>query len=189
MSTREDILRSAQALFMEKGYNGVSMRDIAEAAGIRVGNLTYHFPRKELLVEALFEARESRIQTPGSLDTPGDLIAYLRHLLTVQRTTSFYFDSYIQLSQTSERLRQFQCGRMERLRGLFLTSLRAMAQRGVIPPEARPGDMERRVEMLLTVLMLRLPGEERRCSPPEADEAVLEEILTLIGLDREKEQL
>ena len=171
MSTREDILRSARALFMEKGYNGVSMRDIAEAAGIRVGNLTYHFPRKELLVEALFEARESRIQTPGSLDTPEDLIAYLRHLLTVQRTTSIYFDSSIQLSQISERLRQFQ------------------AQRGVIPPEARPGDMERRVEMLLTVLMLRLPGEERRCSPPEADEAVLEEILTLIGLDREKEQL
>ena len=107
----------------------------------------------------------------------------------MQRTTSFYFDNYIQLSQISERLRQFQCGRMERLRGLFLMSLRAMAQRGVIPPEARPGDMERRVEMLLTVLMLRLPGEERRCSPPEADEAVLEEILTLIGLDREKEQL
>ena len=64
MSTREDIPRSARALFMEKGYNGVSMRDIAEAAGIRVGNLTYHFPRKELLVETLFEARESRIQTP-----------------------------------------------------------------------------------------------------------------------------
>ena len=183
MSTRADILRSARELFMEKGYNGVSMRDIAERAGIRVGNLTYYFPRKELLVEALFEARESRIMTPESLDEPEDLLAYLRHLLSVQRTTSFYFDSYIQLSQTSERLRQFQCGRMERLRGLFLASLRAMAERGVIAPEGRPGDMERRVEMLLTVVMLRLPGEERRCSPPEADEAVLDRVLTLIGLD------
>ena len=182
MSTRETILLCARELFMERGYNNVSLRDVAYAAGIRVGNLTYHFPRKELLVEALFELRESRILTPEALNTPEEFIAYLRHLLSVQRETSFYFDSYIQLSQTSERLRQFQCGRMERLRELFLSALRTMAERGDIPPESRPGDLDRRVELLLTALMLRLPGEERRLSPPAADEAVLERLMLLIGL-------
>ena len=172
MGTREMILQQARELFMERGYNNVSMRDVAEAAGIRVGNLTYHFPRKELLVEALFEARESSIVTPEALNTPAELVSYLRHLLAVQRNTSFYFDSYIQLSQTSERLRQFQCSRMERL-----------ADRGDIPPEPRERDFARRVELLLTALMLRLPGEERRFSSPAADEAVLDRILGLIGLE------
>ncbi len=188
MGTREMILQQARELFMERGYNNVSMRDVAEAAGIRVGNLTYHFPRKELLVEALFEARESSIVTPEALNTPAELVSYLRHLLAVQRNTSFYFDSYIQLSQTSERLRQFQCSRMERLRELFLSSLRRLADRGDIPPEPREGDFARRVELLLTALMLRLPGEERRFSSPAADEAVLERILGLIGLEETYDQ-
>ena len=47
MTTREKILACAEALFHQKGYNGVTMRDIAESAGIRVGNLTYYYPRKE----------------------------------------------------------------------------------------------------------------------------------------------
>ena len=183
MSTRETILSCARELFMEKGYNDVSMRDIAQRTGIRVGNLTYHFPRKELLVEALFQARESRILTPEALDSPEALIAYLRHLLAVQRSSSFYFDSYIQLSQTSRRLREFQLARMAALRPLFLSSLRSLASQGFIPPERREGDFEARTEMLLTVLMLRLPGEERRFTGPEADEAVLGRSLALIGLE------
>ena len=187
MTTRETILSCARELFMERGYNNVSMRDVAEAAGIRVGNLTYHFPRKELLVEALFEARESRIFTPESLDTPEALADYLRHLLSVQRDASFYFDSYIQLSQTSQRLRQFQCSRIERLRRLFESSLGSLAAGGYIPPESRPGDFARRVETLLTVLMLRLPGEERRFSGPEADRAVLERAMMLIGIEENRD--
>ena len=71
---------------------------------------------------------------------------------------------------------------MERLRELFLSALRTMAERGDIPPESRPGDLDRRVELLLTALMLRLPGAERRLSPPAADEAVLERLMLLIGL-------
>ena len=43
MNTRETILHCARELFMERGYNNVSLRDGADAAGIRVGNLTYHF--------------------------------------------------------------------------------------------------------------------------------------------------
>ena len=59
MTTRERIIACAEALFREKGYNSVSMREIAEKAGIRVGNLTYYYSRKELLVEAVFSPRRT----------------------------------------------------------------------------------------------------------------------------------
>lgn len=54
--TRQDILNTAQALFREKGYNAVSVGEIAAALGISKGNLTYYFKRKEAIVEALLES-------------------------------------------------------------------------------------------------------------------------------------
>ena len=183
MGTREIILQRARELFMERGYNSVSMRDIADAAGIRIGNLTYHFPRKELLVEAIYSAPESKMYTPEALESPEAFREYFRHLLGVQRRASFYFDSYIQLSQTSEYFRDIQLRRIERLRKLFLSGLETMSARGLIAPERRAGEYARRVENLLTAVMLRLPGDERQFSPPEADEAVLDRLMELVGLE------
>ncbi len=181
MDTRDTILRCAEALFREKGYNQVSLRDIALAAGIRVGNLTYHFPRKELLVEAIFTARGGKMLTPERLATRAEFREYFRHLLSVQRRTAFYFDSYIQLSQTSAYFRQIQCRRTAQLRELFARGLENLAAAGELPPEAYPGAFDDLAETLLTVLMLRLPGEERLLSPEEQDRTVLRRAMALLG--------
>lgn len=52
---RRDILQAAQMLFSRYGYDRVSMRDIAESVGISVGNLTYYFGKKELIMVAVLE--------------------------------------------------------------------------------------------------------------------------------------
>ena len=184
MDTREKILHCAEDLFRQKGYNGVSLRDIAEAAGIRVGNLTYYYPRKEQLVEAIFSRRHGNVLTPERLGSAAEFEAYFRHLLSVQRRSAFYFDSYVQLSQTSEYFRRFQTGRIARLRGLFEEGLRLMAEAGEIPPESRPGAFADTAENILTVLMLRLPGEERQFAPEAQDEAVLRRAMALLGVKK-----
>lgn len=46
-NTKDIIVDRAYELFRAKGYNATSMREIADAAGITVGNLCYHFPKKE----------------------------------------------------------------------------------------------------------------------------------------------
>ena len=51
--TRQTVLENARRLFNEKGVGDVSMRAVAAACGISVGNLTYYFPRKADLVRAL----------------------------------------------------------------------------------------------------------------------------------------
>lgn len=54
----QTILDAAQALFLSKGYNGTSMRDIAKAAGYRsVAGLYNHFPDKESILIALLDNR------------------------------------------------------------------------------------------------------------------------------------
>lgn len=65
--TREQILATALSLFNQHGFETVSTRQIAQQAGISQGNLTYHFPAREQIVEALYyqlwQAFEELLQT------------------------------------------------------------------------------------------------------------------------------
>lgn len=54
--TREDILRSALGILVEEGYRAMSMRRVATACGMKLGNLTYHFSTREDLVRELLDA-------------------------------------------------------------------------------------------------------------------------------------
>lgn len=51
--TRERILDVARRLFVERGYAGTSIRDIAEDLRMTKGSLYYHFSSKEELLNAL----------------------------------------------------------------------------------------------------------------------------------------
>lgn len=58
---RELVLAAAAKLFVEKGFGGTSMRDIAKATGMLPGSLYYHFPSKDALLLAVFEEGVKRI--------------------------------------------------------------------------------------------------------------------------------
>lgn len=64
-NTKDRILQTAALLFTEKGYAAVSMRDVANELGISVGNLTYHYPKKDDLVQEVAALhQESYRKTP-----------------------------------------------------------------------------------------------------------------------------
>ena len=58
---RAEILRSAFPLFARHGYEGTTTRELAAAAGVTEPILYRHFPSKEALFEAVFDAAEERI--------------------------------------------------------------------------------------------------------------------------------
>lgn len=51
------IIQTAERLFSNKGYEGTSVRDIAEEAGVNLAMISYYFGSKEKLMEALFNYR------------------------------------------------------------------------------------------------------------------------------------
>ncbi len=53
--TEERILDAAEACFARKGYAGTTLRDVADAVGIRIPSLYNHFSSKENLYRAVLE--------------------------------------------------------------------------------------------------------------------------------------
>jgi AcrR family transcriptional regulator len=55
IARREQLVRTALALFSEKGYRGASVRDIARAAGVNEGLLYHYFSGKGDLFRAVLD--------------------------------------------------------------------------------------------------------------------------------------
>lgn len=51
------IIDAAEKLFAEQGFDGTSVRDIAQVAGVNIAMISYYFGSKEKLMEAVFEKR------------------------------------------------------------------------------------------------------------------------------------
>ncbi len=54
-SRKNKIIVTAIELLVENGHGALSVDSVAQTMGISKGNLTYHFPTKELLVRAMFD--------------------------------------------------------------------------------------------------------------------------------------
>ncbi len=57
---RSKILKGAEKVLYEKGYQQMSFSLISQAASVPRGNLNYHFKTKEEIVMAIIDARKSR---------------------------------------------------------------------------------------------------------------------------------
>ncbi len=64
-TTKEKIFEVSLDLFAQKGFDAVSMREIAEAVGIKKASLYSHFSSKDELLEKLFEYPMTRLTNIG----------------------------------------------------------------------------------------------------------------------------
>jgi len=61
--SRRLVLDAALKLISKQGYRGTSVREIADAAGVSIGNLYHHFPDKEAIFRTLLdEYREMTVR-------------------------------------------------------------------------------------------------------------------------------
>jgi len=81
---REAILDTSAKLFSQQGYNGVSIRDIAQACGMTNAALYYHFKNKEDLFLAMLQRDHEQTLTSlrEAANGPGDLRQDLKQLAT-----------------------------------------------------------------------------------------------------------
>jgi AcrR family transcriptional regulator len=91
-SRRELLLRVAEQLFGEKGFDGASIRDIADAAGVKIGSIYNFFSDKHALHSAALERAYTRlhhyVETTELTDDP---IENLRRILGA---VAHFFDQH-----------------------------------------------------------------------------------------------
>ena len=84
--TRQRILDVAAELFVEQGYDGTSLREIAERLGVTKAALYYHFKSKEDIVHSFTEDYFTRLDA---------VIAWGREQPANAQTAHEVFDRYI----------------------------------------------------------------------------------------------
>jgi AcrR family transcriptional regulator len=94
--TRAHILETALVLFRERGYEETTMRAIAEAAGVAVGNAYYYFRSKEYLIQAFYERShdEHLAASREVLETERDLRARLLGVMRAKIDTAMPYHRF-----------------------------------------------------------------------------------------------
>lgn len=61
IQTKQKILHNARTLFNETGFVNVTLRDIASACGISIGNLAYHYANKSVIMTVLYQQMDESL--------------------------------------------------------------------------------------------------------------------------------
>ena len=91
---KQTILDKALQLFAAKGYEGVSVSEITEAAGITKPTLYYYFGSKEGVFEAVCQSYYTRLNnliTENAVYNPNPKSYFEDIFLTLARVTAAYF--------------------------------------------------------------------------------------------------
>ena len=130
------MLAYARVLFWKKGYNGTSMRDIANAYGCRPSNIYNFFPNKEsLLYEVLMDEMEYVVKPIRHLenDTTMSPVEQLRLLIEnhIKLTLGYRRTSKLLSDTALGNLSRDKRNRIIKLRDAYDRILRRVIQRGI----------------------------------------------------------
>lgn len=148
------IMDAAEKLFADKGFDGTSVRDIAEAAGVNLAMISYYFGSKEKLMEAMFTYRSEFFKL--QLET----MIHNQDLEPMQKVEQL-IDQYI------EKLMSQQCFHRVMVReqmvnnnGLIATQIHALKKRNqelikkLIQEGQKKGDFKKQIDVPLLMMTL-----------------------------------
>ncbi|AQY50428.1 putative TetR family transcriptional regulator [Listeria weihenstephanensis FSL R9-0317] len=157
---REAILDMAQELFSENGYNDVSMRNVADALQISVGNLTYYFKRKEDLIEAVILEQSKGYQLPETPRTLLELHQFFIQGIVHQKKNDYFFRYSDQLAQVSDEIYQLQVRVLKTRFEMLQESFAILESAGNMEKEQLPGQIDGVVELINMVKVYWMPASD-----------------------------
>ena len=130
---RPEIVRAALSLFAEQGINGTSMREIAEAAGVREAAIYRHFAGKEELAREIFLSwYASHCRQANQIVTgPGSTKEKL-HSLVLQEFTAAesYPEAFLYFCENEPKFISLLSFEVPSVRQIFIEFIREGQNRG-----------------------------------------------------------
>ena len=173
---RASILDTAAKLFSQKGYRGVSIRDIAQACGMTNAALYYHFENKEDLYLAVLRRSHEKIMASIAARGNGDrdLRARLKRLVLA------YADVMCEQRQSFHSMRRdlasvdsARAGKLfGEMRSTFMRPIVDVIESGQADGTIARGDARvyaRLLHGMIIALTFEGPGRHQRLTPAEAD--------------------
>jgi len=140
--TRRRILAVSAHEFAQHGYGGASLRRIAEAAGLKVGSLAFHFPSKDELVAATLRdgvesaraaLREAIAAVPADASAADRLRAAVRGHLTALHASDDRASAVVRMVETlPPHLRAAHADHERRFARVWLDVLSRGRKEGVV---------------------------------------------------------
>ena len=101
--TKKKIIETTIELFNEHGFANVSLPNISDKLGISLGNLTYHFPKKDQLIEAIYTTFQDDLATITKeyelLSDLGGMDEQLRDFYHFQKRFQFFYLDLLELER------------------------------------------------------------------------------------------
>ncbi len=139
---REQIVDAALSVFSKKGYDGASIRDIAEQVGVSEGLLYHYFSGKQELLQTCWSERTWGTQLEKILsDTEGKSVNDVLQILVKGFLTSLYScAAYVRLylaeMQRNTDLATVQIEHIDENQDILINFLKSRQNKGEIPFKA-----------------------------------------------------
>lgn len=96
LTTKNKILDTAVSMLNERGLSNVKLRDVSQALQISIGNLTYHYPKWENLIDDIFEQFQVEINHlydyfPKDIS---EVVDYIERIYEIQVKYAFLFSNF-----------------------------------------------------------------------------------------------
>lgn len=157
MTTKQRILNTSLQLFNQQGTDVITVRHIAKNLGISHGNLCYHFPNTDLIIEKLYEQLIEELNE--ILKNP--MLLQELNLKIFYDLTSFIFgklykykflmQDFISIMRRNPNLKQKHRDLVRSRRMLFQMGIEASIQVGIVKPDIIKGQYENYFEQLFII--------------------------------------
>jgi AcrR family transcriptional regulator len=144
MNTKERILEAARELFNKEGIDAVTTRHVASQLGISHGNLCYHYPRKEVIIEKLYYNLVQKLdevigQAPGGELTLASIFSLMRYTFEVQYHYRFIMLHMVEIMRKIEDVGTHFRDLLGKRKAQFSFLIEGLIQNGLLQPERFPG--------------------------------------------------
>jgi TetR/AcrR family transcriptional regulator, cholesterol catabolism regulator len=151
---RQEIFDASVHLFIEKGFNETSMREIAAAAGVGKATLYDYFRTKDEILLSFFERESQTMADRAKEIARQDLPAANKLRRVMQMHLEFWLsrkDFYLRLTVEAQRLTLQSQRRLQAARHAYQDMLRGLIEDGIREGAFRPVDPLLATRMLLTL--------------------------------------
>lgn len=135
MNTKQKICQTAMDLFEKRSLKQVSLREIAKEAGTTIGNMTYHFPKKEDLVVAIQQELHTdylkELENDSDTNHLQKLYSSFKLAYENQQLNPFYYQNMIELTLEFESIAARNRSFRARLHTFYVTLFQQLEEQGL----------------------------------------------------------